>query len=275
MVTLHMKISVPGVLTEAIAKVKDAMPFQGKGVPPVNQLRQEPDLEPNLMAVPPLAYSAPDNGPWMVNEWAEGRIVLQSDDFNHDVALHIDGDFADYSEKMDYARRLANWLNERLRQDVTLGLAVAHRAPVAPYEVATPPAPLAAVEEPAEGVAPSAEAVQDVEPAVAPPLEELTAPAVTRTRRNVETQLLAELSEAAENTPVATEPASVAIQEVPPPLVLAPPARARYGCHCELPPGEEPGPCVIDLNRRDCCGHAMRGIRREQCEFWQPITLTR
>jgi hypothetical protein len=42
-----------------------------------------------------------DKGPWHVNQWSpktEGgrpRVVLQSDDFTHDAALEISGDFGD------------------------------------------------------------------------------------------------------------------------------------------------------------------------------------
>lgn len=58
-----------------------------------------------------------ENGPWMVDEWnprTEGghkRVVLQSDDFYHDAALEISGDFYDYEQKLDYARRLCARLN--------------------------------------------------------------------------------------------------------------------------------------------------------------------
>lgn len=59
-----------------------------------------------------------ENGPWMVNEWgpkAEGhpkRVVLQSDDFYHDAALEISGDFYDYEQKLQYAHRLVARMNQ-------------------------------------------------------------------------------------------------------------------------------------------------------------------
>ena len=59
-----------------------------------------------------------ENGPWSVEEWSptsEGgpkRVVLMSDDFCHDVALIINGDFYDHGLKLQYARRLAARMNE-------------------------------------------------------------------------------------------------------------------------------------------------------------------
>ncbi|WP_157643998.1 hypothetical protein [Burkholderia ubonensis] len=56
----------------------------------------------------------PDSGPWMVNEWSGGRVVLQSDDFKHDVALVVDGDFGSREDKLTYANALATWMNANL-----------------------------------------------------------------------------------------------------------------------------------------------------------------
>ena len=72
------------------------------------------------------APAAPaDPGPWKVDLWPSGPLVLQSDDFEHDVALVITGDFADAADKRAYADRLCAQFN---------GLAA---APVAedPYEL--------------------------------------------------------------------------------------------------------------------------------------------
>jgi hypothetical protein len=58
-----------------------------------------------------------DTGPWHVEVWsARGenqldRVVLQSDDFRHDVALIITGDFWDIEQKKGYAQLLADKLN--------------------------------------------------------------------------------------------------------------------------------------------------------------------
>jgi hypothetical protein len=55
---------------------------------------------------------SPDKGPWQVDLWPDGRLVLQSDDFEHDVALVVTGDF--YDNKRDYAEKLAAWMNSKL-----------------------------------------------------------------------------------------------------------------------------------------------------------------
>lgn len=60
------------------------------------------------------APTAPDRGPWTVNTWPDGRIVLQSDDFKHDVGLIIDGDFSSREDKQAYATALAAWMNAHL-----------------------------------------------------------------------------------------------------------------------------------------------------------------
>ena len=52
-----------------------------------------------------------DKGPWSVQVWEAGRVlVLQSDDFKHDVALEISGDFEDWEKRREYATWLANLL---------------------------------------------------------------------------------------------------------------------------------------------------------------------
>lgn len=60
------------------------------------------------------APAAPDKGPWLVDEWSDGIVVLQSDDFEHDVALEISGDFGSKESKLEYARSLAAWMNAHL-----------------------------------------------------------------------------------------------------------------------------------------------------------------
>ncbi|MFY2597007.1 hypothetical protein ACOTHJ_13785 [Achromobacter xylosoxidans] len=49
----------------------------------------------------------------------------------------------------------------------------------------------------------------------------------------------------------------------------------RYGCHCELPPGQMPDACVIDQGQRDNCCLAQDGRTRNSCEYWQPIQFVR
>jgi hypothetical protein len=52
-----------------------------------------------------------ENGPWTVDEWSGGRLVLQSDDLHHDAALEISGDFGSPEEKLTYANEIARRLN--------------------------------------------------------------------------------------------------------------------------------------------------------------------
>jgi len=71
-----------------------------------------PGFRPETAAPP--AMVSPDRGPWMVNTWPDGRVVLQSDDFKHDVALIINGDFGSSEDKQAYAKGLAAWMNANL-----------------------------------------------------------------------------------------------------------------------------------------------------------------
>lgn len=50
----------------------------------------------------------------MAGIWPDGRVVLQSDDFKHYVALVIDGDFDVPEDKLVYAATLAAWMNAKL-----------------------------------------------------------------------------------------------------------------------------------------------------------------
>ena len=55
-----------------------------------------------------------DLGPWFVNEWSNNKVVLQSDDFTHDVALIVTGDFESHEQKLQYATKLAARMNQML-----------------------------------------------------------------------------------------------------------------------------------------------------------------
>ncbi|MFU7071273.1 hypothetical protein ACM75K_28980 [Pseudomonas aeruginosa] len=58
----------------------------------------------------------PDRGPWHAVKWDGGRRVdLSSDDFEHDVALTVSGDFVE-GDKFRYAQELAAWRNAHLAQ---------------------------------------------------------------------------------------------------------------------------------------------------------------
>jgi len=56
-------------------------------------------------------FQSPDRGLWVVQQWAGSKVVLQSDDFKHDVALEINGDFEELEQKREYATALARWMN--------------------------------------------------------------------------------------------------------------------------------------------------------------------
>jgi len=51
-----------------------------------------------------------DHGPWVATNWRGEMVVVQSDDFHHDVALVVTGDFKDFDSKMRYAEWLAGIL---------------------------------------------------------------------------------------------------------------------------------------------------------------------
>jgi hypothetical protein len=45
----------------------------------------------------------------------------------------------------------------------------------------------------------------------------------------------------------------------------------KWGCHCDLEPHMQPDGCVIDTNSYNDCIYAKKGMRKEQCEYWQKI----
>ena len=45
----------------------------------------------------------------------------------------------------------------------------------------------------------------------------------------------------------------------------------KYGCYCELEPGEQPDGCVIDNGRNNDCIYANEGMKKEDCKYWLPI----
>lgn len=58
------------------------------------------------------ASAVPDCGPWAAQALDDNRVVLSSHDFNHDVQLHVNGDFAYAGERLAYAQYLARLLTE-------------------------------------------------------------------------------------------------------------------------------------------------------------------
>ena len=51
-----------------------------------------------------------DDGEWSVLQ-DEGRTILASTDFNHDVWLYVTGDFADVVQRQAYAQHIVDRLN--------------------------------------------------------------------------------------------------------------------------------------------------------------------
>jgi hypothetical protein len=60
-----------------------------------------------------------DHGPWVAHKTKDTRVVLQSDDFHHDVALEVTGDFVDTESKLRYAKWLAQRLTAACLQNAT------------------------------------------------------------------------------------------------------------------------------------------------------------
>ena len=51
-----------------------------------------------------------EKGPW--DSFIEGdKVVVESDDFTHDVRLYVDGDFSDIWDRLAYAKAIATTLN--------------------------------------------------------------------------------------------------------------------------------------------------------------------
>lgn len=52
-----------------------------------------------------------DAGLWEAGQTDDGKVFLQSDDFDHDVRLYVNGDFASMEDRLQYANILAVWMN--------------------------------------------------------------------------------------------------------------------------------------------------------------------
>lgn len=53
----------------------------------------------------------------------------------------------------------------------------------------------------------------------------------------------------------------------------------KFGCHCDLEPGQKPDECVLDFMNSSECVYAeilvKNGKSKEQCEYWKPIKRKR
>jgi hypothetical protein len=83
----------------------------GDGI--VNALRVKENDDHDYMA------DISETGPWnvsvhtkdIVGEKTKHVVYLMSDDFTHDAALEITGDFANIEQRIEYANRLAERMN--------------------------------------------------------------------------------------------------------------------------------------------------------------------
>jgi len=49
----------------------------------------------------------------------------------------------------------------------------------------------------------------------------------------------------------------------------------KFGCHCDLNPDEEPDFCVIDTKEYHDCICARKGMKKEDCEYWKEIKISK
>lgn len=78
--------------------------------------RATDEVDEALAALAAELAEQTDAGPWRVSKWA-GKAVVQSDDFTHDVALIISGNFEGDAQRMAYANTLAAQLNAAKQTD--------------------------------------------------------------------------------------------------------------------------------------------------------------
>lgn len=69
-----------------------------------------------------------EKGTWHVSDWRNGRLAIQSQDFTHDVALEISGDFATPDDKRAQAEEIARRLNAYPTRPYTYAVGAAGEA---------------------------------------------------------------------------------------------------------------------------------------------------
>ena len=47
--------------------------------------------------------------------------------------------------------------------------------------------------------------------------------------------------------------------------------QVKYGCHCDLEPGQQPDGCMLDGGDYEDCIYAKKGMKKEDCKHWKPI----
>ncbi|MDV2242047.1 hypothetical protein RY185_09505 [Pseudomonas aeruginosa] len=101
------------------AAFEERMMENGRDISTADGEYLDPLVERDWKARAALAQPSlmpPDRGPWHAVKWDGGRRVdLSSDDFEHDVALTVSGDFVE-GDKFRYAQELAAWMNAHLAQ---------------------------------------------------------------------------------------------------------------------------------------------------------------
>lgn len=55
----------------------------------------------------------PNHKQWTVDTTKDGRVFIQDDNFQYDARLYINGDFADINKQVEYAKAIAEILNEQ------------------------------------------------------------------------------------------------------------------------------------------------------------------
>lgn len=63
-------------------------------------------------AAEPTQEQVLDRGPWAARK-SQWGVLIESDDFEHDVLLHLSGDFASDEDWNEYAQAIVDRLNER------------------------------------------------------------------------------------------------------------------------------------------------------------------
>jgi hypothetical protein len=79
----------------------------------------EPEVRAAADLIRQMAEPPTETGPWEVKVWPDKRVVVDSDDFTHDVSLIVCGDFESDEQRMQYARMICERLNTAPQPDDT------------------------------------------------------------------------------------------------------------------------------------------------------------
>lgn len=98
---------------EALESVGPLVAHSNGSPAELEQLRQmelNGQIDQVLINGVPAPILVQENGPWRVSE-SNGRVSIISDDFTHDVALSLSGDFGSREMKIAYAEQVAKALS--------------------------------------------------------------------------------------------------------------------------------------------------------------------